>query len=157
MSVAVTCPECQERYEVPDAAAEQLIRSRRCECPIEAKRQAPASEGIQAKPAPVLGSASRQREEDENPQSDRPRPHPKPRSPFPWTALLVVVIGLLFLLLVFSVGFNVWFIMNPEKHLRIDEARRAEQMAIQQRMETKPASAMAQQEQNTAPDHHPTP
>jgi hypothetical protein len=150
MSVAVTCPECQEPYEVPDEAAQQLIRCRRCQCPIEAKRHAPASEGIQAKPAPVLGSASRQREDDDNPQPDRPRPHPKPRSPFPWTALLVVVIGLLFLLLVFSVGFNVWFIANPEKHLRMDEARRAEQMAIQQRMEAEQAAAMAQQEEKRA-------
>src|SRR6516164_9603835 len=103
MSVAVTCPECQERYQVTDEAAQQPIRCRRCQCPIEAKRHAPASEGIQAKPAPVLGSASRQREDDDDPQLDRSHPHPKPRSPFPWTALLVVVIGLLFPLLVFSV------------------------------------------------------
>jgi hypothetical protein len=150
MSVAVTCPECQERYEVPDEAAEQMIRCRRCQCPIEAKRHAPASEGIQAKPAPVLGSASRQREDDDNPQPDRPRRHAKPRSPFPWTALLVVVIGLLFLLLVFSIGFNVWFIANPEKHFLINEARRAEQIAIQQRMEAERAAAMALQDEQRA-------
>jgi hypothetical protein len=148
MSVAVTCPECQDCYEVPDEATQQLIRCRRCQCPIESSRHATASEGIQAKPAPVLGSASRQRENDDNPQPDRPRPHPKPRSPFPWTALLVVVIGLLFLLLVFSVGFNVWFIANPEKHFRMDEARRA--MAIQQRLEAEKAAAMAQQEEKRA-------
>jgi hypothetical protein len=150
MSVAVTCPECQERYEVPDEAAQQLIRCRRCQCPIEAKRHAPASEAIQAKPEPVLGSASRLLEDDDNPQPDRPRPHPKPRSPFPWTALLVVVIGMLLLLLVFSVGFNVWFIVNPDRHLRIEEARRAEQVAIQQRMEAERAAAMAQQEEKRA-------
>jgi hypothetical protein len=36
--------------------------------------------------------------------------HPSPRSPFPLTALLVIVIGILFFLLAFSVGFNVWFL-----------------------------------------------
>jgi len=150
MSLAVICPECQDRYEVPDEAAEQLIRCRRCQCPIEAKPHAPASESIQAKPAPVLGSAPRRRDDDDNPQPDHTRRHPRPRSPFPWTALLVVAIGLLLLLLVFSVGFNVWFIANPEKHFRMDDARRAEQMAIQQRMEAEKAAAMARQEENLA-------
>jgi hypothetical protein len=144
MTIAVECPECQDRYEVPDQAADQLIRCRRCQCPIDAKRREPQSEGIQTNPTPVLGSPSRQRQHDDNAEPERPRRHPKPRSPFPWTALLIVVIGVLFFLLAFSVGFNVWFLVNPDKLLHMEErARRAEQEAMQQRLQAEQAAQMA--------------
>ena len=67
----------------------------------------PIDEGIQPGPPPAK-SAPKKREADE------PLRHPTPRSPFPLTAVLVVAIGILVLLLVFSVGFNVWFIMRSE-------------------------------------------
>jgi hypothetical protein len=136
---------------VPDEAAKNLIRCRRCQCPIEAKESVPPPDSIQAKPALVLGSTSRQRERDENSEPDRPHRHPEPRAPFPWTALLIVVIGVLFFLLAFSVGFNVWFIVNPDKFLRMEEqARRAEQVAMQQRLAAEQAAEMAQQAEKQA-------
>src|SRR5262249_1390470 len=98
MSVAVQCPEGHDRYEAPDEAGMNPMRCRRCQCPIEAKESVAPSDGIQAQPALVLASTSRRREHDEDPEPDRPRRHPEPRAPFPLTALLIVVIGVLFFL-----------------------------------------------------------
>jgi hypothetical protein len=111
MPVTVTCPECDDSYQVSDQAAEQMVRCRRCQCPIEPKKY---KEGIQAR----RGDLSRRRDEEDEPEHRRvPLSHPVPRSPFPWTALLLVVIGILIFLLAFSVGFNVWF-------LTLDDHRR---------------------------------
>jgi hypothetical protein len=117
-----------------------MIRCRSCQCPIEPNRAEPGSAAIQVKPTLVLVSPQH---EDEDFERDDAHRHPTPRAPFPWTALLVVLIGLLFFLLAFSIGFNVWFISQPENRLRMEDARRAEQVAMQQRIEAEKAVEVA--------------
>jgi hypothetical protein len=69
---------------------------------------------------------------DEAPSPRRPTA----RAAFPWGPVAIVTIGILFMLLTFSVGFNIWFILDPDHHrLRLDEAMEAEQMAKEQRMQ----------------------
>lgn len=123
MSVTVTCPECNDRYEVADAAAEEMVRCRRCQCPIEPNRREPLSNAIKTKPSAVLTST---KHEDDERYGDEARP----RAPFPWVALLVIAIGLLFFLLAFSVGFNIWFISQPENRRRMEKAGEAEPLAL---------------------------
>lgn len=105
MPVMIHCPECKDRYEVSDAAAEKLIRCRRCQCPIDPDRQDVPADAIQVDldlPRPPRKVEPSERAIDD------PLTHRSPRAPFPWVAILIVVIGVLFVLLVFSVGLNVW-------------------------------------------------
>jgi uncharacterized protein HemX len=97
-------------------------------------------EGFQPGPAPVRTSAPRQQDEE-------PPPHPTPRSPFPLTGALIVALGLLFLLLVLSAGFNVSFILNPNGGFRMRDRQLAEQEAIRQKMQAEQAAAQVQLEQ----------
>ncbi len=115
MPVMVTCPECRDRYEVSDEAAVKLIRCRRCQCPIDADRQDVPADAIEADVAPLKVHVPHQHEDEDDRALDDPLTYRSPRAPFPWTAILIVVIGVLFFLLAFSVAFNVWFLTRPDR------------------------------------------
>ena len=66
-------------------------------------------------------------------------PARRPRSRFPWSSLAIVLIGLLLLLLIFSMCFNVWLALSPDRqfpgfeHLRdAEQAARAQQAIAEQ-------------------------
>ncbi|MSQ95736.1 MAG: hypothetical protein EXR98_14440 [Gemmataceae bacterium] len=145
MTIAATCPQCEERIDAPDDG--EPIRCPRCDCLFPLKRRDTYAEGIQAMPAPIVAAGPCEKAPT---LEDQPPPrHGTPRSPFPVAPMLIVVIGILFFLLVFSVGFNIWFVMQPDRGIFNNAARAAEQQAIQQRMIAEQAAQqalMAQQE-----------
>jgi hypothetical protein len=84
-----------------------------------------------------------------SPEQDRK--HPQPRSPFPWSAVWIVVIGILFLLLILSVGFNITVLFNPEYHsVREQQMIAREQEARAQADAARAAEMMARQAQDQA-------
>src|SRR5436190_6258604 len=102
MPTAVVCPNCRARFEVAsELAADEPIRCGQCVHTF--LRRDSLSAGIQAGPAPLTVTPI---DEDE-PLPERPR---RPIAPpvFPLATLLWIALGVLFLLLAISVGFNVW-------------------------------------------------
>ena len=137
MSVAAVCPECQARIELPSEVADLPIRCLRCQQPFERDLSA----GIQTKATPIAAATRKKDAAEEPPLSPR---RPTARSPFPMTSVLVVVLGLMFFLFVFSVGFNVWFLLTPENRFRrAEEAMRAEQAAQIARQQAEQAAENA--------------
>ena len=129
MSIAVTCPQCQARFDVPDDLADQPIQCHQCLQVFERGSRKAASIGIQAGPARVVPAPASLPDES---APSRPLHHPEPRSPFPVVPLMVVLIGLLFFLLVASVGFNVWITVTPDNRFRIDNRLQQAQADAQQ-------------------------
>lgn len=109
MQTLITCPECHERFDADDSAADQVCP--KCAHTFQPQAKAPYTESIQSKPAEVTGKIARERDKEDDRPIERPR---SPRSPFPWTALLILLVGLLFFALVFSAGFNIWVIARPD-------------------------------------------
>jgi len=145
MAIAVMCPRCQTAIEVTDDLADQPICCQRCLHTFE--RSKGTSSAIQAGPTRVTAP---QDEDDRAPPPSRP--HAEPRAPFPVVPLLLVLIGLLFFVLVASVGFNVWLVVNPDQRDGMDRrARQAEIQAQQARVQAEQAAELArvnaQQEQ----------
>lgn len=138
MTIAATCPKCDERIDAPDDG--EPVRCPRCDCLFPLNRKGGYAEGIQTMPAPVVIAP---RQKTLEPGDDPPPRHGTPRSPFPVSPILVLLIGLLFFLLVFSVGFNIWFVAQPERGFFMGAARAAEQQAIQQRMIAEQAAQQA--------------
>ena len=138
MTVAVNCPKCDELIDAPNDG--EPVRCPRCEILFSLKTKGTYSEGIQTLSTPTTASAPRQSTAT---LEDEPPRHGTPRSPFPWSAILVVLVGILFFLLIFSVGFNIWFIVQPERCFFNGAARRAEQQANQQRMIAEQAAQQA--------------
>ena len=137
MSIAVTCPKCRGKFELPRHPGERPIR-----CPLGGHfLQVPSHDssdtGIQ------IGN-SLQGVPVEDPDKPPHRPAP-PRSPFPVQPLVIVLLGVLLLLLALSGSFNLWFLANPRGHFHgAEEARRAEELARQQAEQAKIAAQQAQ-------------
>jgi predicted nucleic acid-binding Zn-ribbon protein len=137
MSRVVTCPQCQTPIEVPGDLADQPIQCHRCMTVFE-RGKAVASVAVHAGPAPTVAPSSRAPEPTLSP------PHREARAPFPWIPLLVLLLGILFFLLVASVGFNVYVMVIPEQGFRFNEnVRRAEQVAAEQRLAAQQAMQAA--------------
>ena len=146
MTIAATCPQCEERIDAPDDG--EPIRCPRCDCLFPLKRRDAHADGIQAMPAPVIAAGPR---EKALPRHDEPPPHHgTPRSPFPVTPILVVTIGILFFLLIFSVGFNIWLVAQPERGIFNNAVRQAEAQAVQQRIIAEQAAQQARMLQQAA-------
>jgi len=146
MPTLVTCPECHERFDSEDEAADQ--RCPKCAHVFQSKPRAPYTEGIQAKSAPA-GPVAKATTPAWDEEDDKPlgRP-PTPRAPFPWTALLILLLGLLFFALVFSAGFNIWFLMRPDNDFfRGNAIRVQEQQAIERQRQAEMAAEQARQAQ----------
>ena len=142
MSIAVTCPTCQARFEITDDFAELPIRCHRCGDTFErnGKPAAALAAGIQAGTATKAGSAQKHIEDEPVPFT-RPA---SPRSPFPVTPLLIVALGILLLLFIMSAGFNVWFVVHPDDPFRgAAEARRAADQAQQMQIQAERAAEQA--------------
>lgn len=149
MPITTTCPQCQARVEISDDLADQPICCQRCLHTFErdGKPEAPAG-AIQAGAAPKVATSKPRKEED----AAEPRPSPRrptARPAFPWTAVLIVTIGILFFLLVMSIGFNIWFITSPDAMFRRADQIRAEE-ARQQAMQAQEAAERARQMQQQA-------
>jgi hypothetical protein len=124
------CPQCQERIDVPGDLADQPIQCHRCMTVFE-RGKAVASVAVHAGPAPTAAPSSRAPEPTLSPSP----PHREARAPFPWIPLLVLLLGILFFLLVASVGFNVYMMVVPEQGFRLNaRAAQAEAVAQQQRV-----------------------
>ena len=65
--------------------------------------------------------------------------------PFPYMSILIVLLGLLFFLLVVSVGFNIWIVVTPDNGFRVNaEVNRAQKVAQEQRQLVEQAAQRAQ-------------
>jgi hypothetical protein len=72
-------------------------------------------------------------------------PHREARAPFPVVPILVVLLGMMFFLLVASIGFNVWIFLTPDHGFRGNlQAQRAEEVARQQRVLAEQAAQAAE-------------
>jgi len=143
MALLVSCPNCQARFDIADDLADQPVRCHQCMHVFERVGARSPSVGIQARPPSAVTMA----QEDRIPEQARRR-MPSPRPAFPWYALYLVVIGLLFFLLVVSVGFNVWIVFNADNRFRREEeVRDLQQQAQAQRMRAEAAAEMARQQQ----------
>jgi Zn-finger nucleic acid-binding protein len=149
MSAAVTCPECQERFESADEGATDTTRCPRCRHLFSRQGRDEFAEGIQTSPVAVASPVGTKQTPE--PEEAPARHHGTPRSPFPLTPILILLIGVLFFLLVFSISFNVWLVMNGEHRLfGVNAAARAEQQAVQQRILAEQAAQQAQAQQQEA-------
>lgn len=145
MSIAVTCPQCRLDFEVPPELADTRVRCLRCAFAFKAEARPAREDGIQvgATPRPRL------RDDDEMPRPSPPRP--TAHAPFPWGPIAIVTIGILFLLLSFSVGFNLWLAMVPDnRRIALVEAMDAQQVAMEERMRADQARQMALAQQAEA-------
>ncbi|MBI2806866.1 MAG: hypothetical protein HYX68_17950 [Planctomycetes bacterium] len=140
MSVAVMCPQCDERIDAPSDG--EPVRCPRCDHLFTLQPRDPYSDGIQTRPA-LAGSAERKRGVDA--EDDRPSPRrDTPKAPFPYTAILILALGVVFLLLIFSLGFNIWFILGREVGFQRNPAAvQAQQVALQQQMQAQQAADQA--------------
>ena len=128
MSRVVTCPQCEARIEAPADLADQPIQCHRCMTVFE-RGKALASVAVHAGPAPTAAPSARAPEPTASP------PHREARAPFPWIPLMVLLLGILFFLLVASVGFNVYMMLIPDQGFRVNiRAVQAEEVARQQRV-----------------------
>lgn len=111
MSIAVICPRCQTTFPISDDLADGPVCCSKCANVF----QRSASAGIQAGAPPSASkSAPPRNDRDDDEPMPPSRPHASPRVPFPTVSLLILVCGVLFLLLVLSVGFNIWVFVHPD-------------------------------------------
>jgi hypothetical protein len=130
MSTVVQCPRCHADIDITPDLADQPIR---CAC---GHTFAPHAAAIRA-------GAPRRKADDYDEPAPSPR-RPTARAAFPWGPIAIVTIGILFLLLAFSVGFNVWILMMPDnRRFGFLEARDAELMALEQRARAEEARELA--------------
>jgi len=151
MSVMLTCPECRTKIEITDDLLDQPVRCHRCLHIFERTAREQLALGVQAG-APTKAPEKATPREEERPEPRRPS---EPHSPFPIMPILIVALGVVFLMLVCSLGFNIWFVWNPEGRFRpIEEARKAEERARQQQIiaeqEAQRAAAMQAEGQRRA-------
>ena len=151
MPTLVTCPECHERFDSDEDAADQ--RCPKCEHVFQPKPRAPYTENIQAKSAPT-GPSAKTSTPTWDEEDDKPIDHPpRPRAPFPWNALLILALGVLFFALVFSGAFNVWFILRPDNDFfRGNAVRQIEQQAIERQRQAEMQAEQARQREQAAQD-----
>lgn len=107
MALAIQCPHCRAVFSISDDVGAAQVACPMCRNVF----QQTGSNGIQA----GLPKASKPAGEHDEDEPARPSPpHASPRVPFPTVPLLILACGLLFLLLVLSIGFNIWIIATPE-------------------------------------------
>ncbi len=136
MPITVACSDCNARFEIADDLGGQSVRCHHCGQPCRADTG--RSHAFQAGRTPP-GTALL----DEMDPAPTPR-RPTARPPFPWGPIAIITIGILFLLLGASVMINVYFFTTqPNRFRHLEEAMRAEQMAMQARMEADKARQLA--------------
>ena len=139
MPVVATCPQCQTRIEVPSDLADQPIRCHHC---LHTFERGGVESAIHAGPVSVKAPALAR---DNNVEPMRSPSHAEPRTPFPYLSVLIVLLGLVFFLLVVSVGFNIWIVVTPEHGFRVNvEANRAQKVAQEQRLQAEQAAQRVQ-------------
>ena len=145
MPTAVVCPNCRTRFEIAsELAADEPIRCAKCMHTF--LRTDSAAAGFQAGPAPITVTPIDDDDERERPSRPPRRPIPPPM--FPMATLLWLAIGILFLLLVISVGFNAWVMLGgPDRRFRFEDQMRAEQDAMRARDMAQQAAEMARQQE----------
>ena len=99
MSIAVTCPQCRLDFDVPPEFADARVRCLRCAYAFIAQARPAHADGIQVGTTP----RPRMTEDDETPRPSPPRPT---AAPIPVGSGCHRHDWHLFLLLAFSVGFN---------------------------------------------------
>lgn len=160
MSTVVTCPQCQTRMDLPNELADQPVQCHRCLSIFERGRTAP-SMAIQAGAAPLSkphhesanggGTHPKPHHESANGPGRESPPHREARAPFPIVPILILLLGILFIVLIGSVGFNIWFIVTPEHGFRANpQLQRAEALAQQQRVIAEQAVKAAEIDKNQA-------
>ena len=145
MSVVVTCPQCQAGFEIPGDLADQPVRCHRCAHTFQANGVPAHLDGIRVGASATLP----RRQIDEVDHEPMPSPRrPTARAPFPWGPIAVITIGILFFLLSLSAGFNFYYLSDPDgPHRNLEEARQAERVAVERRLQAEKLAALALQQE----------
>ncbi len=128
MPSTVVCPNCRARFEIAsDLAADAPIRCKKC---VHTFLRGDAdSAGIQAGPAPLTVTPSS--DDDRRDEAPRPPRRPTARPPISMVSFLWIALGVVLLLLVISLGFNVWVMIgHPDRRNRFEDEMRAERAAM---------------------------